>query len=434
MVELKSQVKVETERKPGSEVVLSVEVPPEQVDQAIERALGRLGQRTRIAGFRPGKAPRPVLERQLGWPVIRQEALDALLPAALSAALENGAVQPVANPQVEILQFEREQPFRFKATVPVKPEVDLGDYASIRVARQKTDVSDAQVDAALDGLRDRFAELQVASDAAVQEHDVLTVDLQVLEKGMPVIGETRSDAQLEVSREQMPPGLADALLGARVGDMREAVVPMPQDHPKKELAGRPVTYRITVKDVKRKVTPPAEELPRLLGREGALAELREEVRKELEISTAQADADHFESEVLRQLSERARMEVPAAMVDQEIDRDVRDLESRLSRQGMKLERFLAYSNQTMELLRTERQPQAASRVRLELALEALAAKENLAPTDDEVGDAVRKALGNDPDVPARRANLADSEALRRYFRRQLTLQKAAQFIWNLAAP
>lgn len=433
MVELKSQVKVEAERKPGSEVVLSVELPPEQVAQAIDRALARLGQRTRIPGFRPGKAPRPVLERQLGWSLIRQEALDDLLPSAYRAALENGGVQPVADPQVEILQFEREQPFRFKATVSIKPEVELGDYASIRVAKQKTEVSDAQIDAALERLRDRFSELQIASDAGVQEGDVLTVDLQVLEKGMPVIGESRSGGQLEVIKEQMPPGLADALLGATVGDTREAVVPMPQDHPKKELAGRPVTYRITVKDIKRKVLPPADELPRLLGREGTLAELREEVRKDLEAGAAQADADRFESEVLRQLSERARMEVPAAMVEQEIDRDVRDLESRLAGQGMKLDRFLAYTNQTMDLLRAERQPQAASRVRLELALEALAAKENLGVTDEEVRDAVRKALGNDPEVPARRANLADSEAVRRYFRRQLTLQKAAQFICNLAA-
>ncbi len=433
VAELKSAVQVDTQRKPGSEVVLTIEVPTEEAAQAIERALGRLAARTRLPGFRPGKAPLPLVERQLGWPAIRDEALDALLPGAYQAALQVSGLEPVDDPRFEILQLQKEQPFRFRATVSVKPEVDLGDYASIRVAKRKTVVEDAQVEQAIARLRERFAELQVLSDLRVEEHDVVTADLLVLEQGVPVVGEHRPASELEVSREDLLPGLADALIGAAVGDVREAVVTLPEDHARKELAGRSVTYRMTVKDIKRKVLPAEQELPRLLGRGESLEELRKEVRQDLEAAAARADAQHFESEVLRQLAEKARVEVPIAMVEREIDRDLREFETRLGAQGIKLDRYLAYTNQTVEVLRAERRPLAQSKVRVELALEALAAKERIQVTEEELSETVQKTLASESDIPARRRELAQVGAVQQYLRRQLTLQKAAEYICTLAA-
>jgi trigger factor len=429
----KTAVKVDSEKQQGSQVLLTVEVPVEEVASAVERALARLAARSRVPGFRPGKAPHAVVERQLGWPAVREEALELLLASAYNAALETSAVEPVDQPRVEIVQFERGQPFRFKATVPVKPEVELGDYASIRVVKAKTEVTPEQVEEALERLRDRFAELQVVTEGAVQENDFLTIDLQMLERGVPVLGESRTGSELHVTREHLLPGLTDALVGASIGDTREAVVTLPDDYAKKELAGKPVLYRMTVRGIKRKVLPPVEELPKLLGREGTLDDVRGDARKDLEEVAARQNEQRFESEVLRQLSERAKIDVPAALVEREIDRELRDFELRLGTQGIKLDRFLDYTNQTPDVLRAERRPLAESKVRLELALEALAAKEQIRVTPEDVQQSVQMALAEEGNNAERRRELAKSEAVQQYFERQLTLRKAAEFIGTLAA-
>jgi trigger factor len=429
----KTAVKVDSEKQQGSQVLLTVEVPVEEVASAVERALARLAARSRVPGFRPGKAPHAVVERQLGWPAVREEALELLLASAYNAALETSAVEPVDQPRVEIVQFERGQPFRFKATVPVKPEVELGDYASIRVVKAKTEVTPEQVEEALERLRDRFAELQVVTEGAVQENDFLTIDLQMLERGVPVLGESRTGSELHVTREHLLPGLTDALVGASIGDTREAVVTLPDDYAKKELAGKPVLYRMTVRGIKRKVLPPVEELPKLLGREGTLDDVRGDARKDLEEVAARQNEQRFESEVLRQLSERAKIDVPAALVEREIDRELRDFELRLGTQGIKLDRFLDYTNQTPDVLRAERRPLAESKVRLELALEALAAKEQIRVTAEDVQQSVQMALAEEGNNAERRRELAKSEAVQQYFERQLTLRKAAEFIGTLAA-
>ena len=143
-------VKVETERKPGSQVVLSVEVPVDQVSKSIEQAYSRLAPRVRIAGFRPGKAPRPMIERQIGWSALRQEALDQLLPTAYNAALDEAGLDPIDVPKVEVEQFDRDAPFRFKATVSIKPEVTLKDYKDIRVPKPQTEVTDTEVNEAIE--------------------------------------------------------------------------------------------------------------------------------------------------------------------------------------------------------------------------------------------------------------------------------------------
>jgi trigger factor len=212
------------------------------------------------------------------------------------------------------------------------------------------------------------------------------------------------------------------------------VVTLPDDYTKKELAGRSVVYRMTVRGIKRKVLPPVEELPKLLGREGTLDDVRVDARKDLEEVVARQDEQRFESEVLKQLSERAKIDVPVALVEREIDRELRDFELRLGAQGIKLDRFLAYTNQTPDVLRAERRPLAESKVRLELALEALAAKEQIKVTPEDVQQSVQMALAEEGGGNAgRRRELAKSEAVHDYFERQLTLRKAAEFIGTLAA-
>jgi trigger factor len=427
-------VKVETERKPGSQVVLSVEVPVDQVSRSIDQAYSRLAPRVRIPGFRPGKAPRPMVERELGWPTLRQEALDLLLPTAYDAALDEAGLDPIDVPRVEVDQFDRGQPMKFRATVSIKPEVTLGDYQDIRVPRPRTEIGEKDVDEAIDRLRARFAELH-AVERPVQEADFLTVDTHVLKGGATLIGESQTDAQLEVDKERLIPGLAEGLIGQALNETRDIRLKLPEDYPKKDLAGSDVVFRITVKAIKERRLPAVDdELARQVGRGQSLLELRQEMQNELQEAATHADEQRFENDVLKALDERMQAEVPEALIEREVNRRVRELELRLQEQGVKMDRYLEYTNTSLEVLRSQQRPQAMQKVRLELALETVAEREGLSVNDDEIEAAVNTALAEDPDVARRARELKTADPVRQYFQHQLLMRKTIDHLSALAAP
>jgi len=425
---------VETERKPGSQVLLSVEVDADQVSKSIDQAYSRLAPRVRIAGFRPGKAPRPMIEREIGWPALRQEALDLLLPTAYNSALDEAGLDPIDVPRVEVQQFDRGQSMRFTATVSVKPEIALKEYKDIRVPRPRTEIGDVDVEEAIERLRGRFAELY-AVERPVQAGDFLTVDTHILKSGAVLIGESQTDAQLEVDKERLIPGLADGLIGQAIGESRDIRLKLPQDYPKKDLAGSDVIFRVTVKSIKERRLPPLDdELARQVGRGQTLAELRQEVHDELQEAAHQADEQRFENDVLKALDERMEAEIPEALIDREVNRRVRELELRLQEQGVKMERYLEYTNNSLDVMKAEQRPQAVQKVRLELALETVAEREGLAVSEAEIEAAVTNALAEDEQVSRRTRDLRTADPVRAYFRHQLLMRKTIDYLSTVAAP
>jgi trigger factor len=427
-------VKVDTERKPGSQVVLSVEVDADQVLKTIDQAYFRLAPRVRIPGFRPGKAPRPMVEREIGWPTLRQEALDLILPSAYDAALDEAGLDPIDVPRVEVQQFDRGQPMRFTATVSIKPEIKLKEYKDIQVPRPRTEVTDKDVDDAVERLRSRFAELH-SVDRPVQSGDFLSVDTHILRGGATLVGESQNDAQLEVDRDRLIPGLADGLIGQGLNETRDIRLKLPEDYPKRDLAGSDVTFRVTVKEIKERRLPALDdELAQQVGRGSTLEELRQELRDELLEAAHQADEQRFENDVLKALDERMEVEVPDALIEREVNRDIRDLESRLQEQlGMRLESYLQQTNSSLEVLRAERRPRAVQKVRLELALETVAEREGLSVSDDELEQAVNQAIADDPH-PSHQRELRTADPVKAYFRHQLLMRKTIDYLSALAAP
>ncbi|TMC41184.1 MAG: trigger factor [Chloroflexi bacterium] len=427
-------VKVETERKPGSQVILSVEIDADQVLRSIEQAYSRLAPRVRIAGFRPGKAPRPMVEREIGWPTLRQEALDLILPTAYNSALDEAGLDPIDVPRVEVQQFDRGQPMKFTATVSIKPEITLKDYKDIRVPRPRTEMGETDVDEAIERLRARFAELH-AVERPVQAGDFLTVDTHILKSGALLIGESQTDAQLEVDRDRLINGLAEGLIGQALNETRDIRLTLPADYPKKDLAGSDVVFRITVKSIKERRLPGLDDdLAQQVGRGQTLAELRQEVRDELQEAAHVADEQRFENEVLKALDERMEVEVPEALIEREVSRRVRELELRLQEQGVKMDRYLEYTNTSLDVLKAEQRPQAVQKVRLELALEAVAEREGVTVSDAEVQEAVTNALAEDDHAGHRHEDLRTADPVRAYFRQQLLMRKTIDYLSSMAAP
>ncbi len=376
------------ERKPGWVAELSVEAPAAEMDRAVEAAGRRIGARLRIPGFRPGKAPAALVERAVGWEALRKEAAETLIPQLYARALEQAGVDAVGDPSLTLGTVDRGQPVTFTAQVTVRPEVDLGDYAQMRVEEQHTEVADADLDAALEDVRRRHSDLREVSRPA-QAGDVLRCTL-TMGRGEEVHS-ADDERDLELDRDRLVPGLVDALLGLEAGAQRTFPLTLPADYPREELRGVTVQADAHILAVRERLLPALDdELARRDGSGETLEEMRDRYRRLLVAEAARHDEEAFRSQVLVALRERVKVDIPALLVERELDEEEAALRQRLSTLGLRFETYLGYAGSTREQFRAERRQAATDQVRLDLALRALAVAEQLevdeAQVDREVAE------------------------------------------------
>ncbi len=417
---------VTLERKAASQVALQVEASAGEVDAAIEASLRRLASRVRIPGFRPGKAPAAMVERAVGWDAVRHETVDHLVPDLYRRAVDEAGVEPVTDPELDLGELEREKPLRFTATVTVKPEVDLRDYQSLRVPVETTEITDENVDGAIQSARRRHGEL-VDVDRAAQAGDVLRCTL-VMRRGDEVLsGGDAEERELELDREQVIPAIVDGVLGLTAGESRTFETTLPEDYRQEELRGATVTIDVTVHAVRERTLPPEDDSLAVLDGHGTtLDELREYYRTKLTDEAVEHDRESHEAAALEALRDHVRVDIPEAMVEREIERQLDDLEFRLGSLGLPLDRYLEMSGQTRDALRAERRDSATSRVRLELALDALANAEGIEVDETQVErEASAVAEGRRVDAAQRRRLV---ELARRDMRRRAAGQRLLEIV------
>ncbi|MDQ2960162.1 MAG: trigger factor [Candidatus Dormibacteraeota bacterium] len=378
------ELSVGVERQPGSRVQLRVEAPAADLDVAVVAALRRLSARVRLPGFRPGKAPAAMVERAVGWDAVRQEAIDALIPTLYSRALEQAGVSPVDDPELDLQPVERGQPVVFTATVTVRPDVDLGDYRALRVEVPDTEVTAEQVDEMVEELRRRNAEV-LDVERPAQAGDVIRCSL-VMRRGDEVLsGEEEKDRDLDLDRERLLPGLADALIGTEAGTERSFPLTLPDDFANESLRGVTVDVAVKVDAVRERILPPADDSLTAFDEHGeTLAELRAYYRTRLEELSVERDREALEGSALEALRDSMTVELPDTMIEREIDRQLADLQIRLESMGMPLDRYLEYTGETMEKMRGERRESAVQRLKLEMALDALAEAEGIEVDEAQV--------------------------------------------------
>jgi trigger factor len=372
-----SDISVAVERQPESRVQMRVEAPASELEAAVTAAVRRLAGRVRLPGFRPGKAPVAMVERAVGWETVRQEAIDALIPALYSRALEQTGVTPVEDPQLDLEPVDRGNPVVFTATVTVRPDVVLGDYHALRVDVPSTEVTDEQVEEMVEELRRRQSEL-VDVDRPAQAGDVLRCSL-VMRRGEEVVsGDDEKDRDLDLDRERLLPGLADALIGLTAGTERSFQLILPEDFSQEEMRNATVDVDVSVSAVRERILPPLDDNLAALDEHGTtLDELRAHYRGRLEEISAERDREALEGAALEALRDHVAIDLPGSMVEREIDRQVGELQVRLEAMGMPLDRYLEYSGSSLEKLRGERREAAVQRLRLELALDALVEAEGI---------------------------------------------------------
>lgn len=427
---------VEVTKLPESRVALKVELTPQEVDQALERTYKQLVQRVNVPGFRKGRAPRPVVERVVGHELFLHEATDEAIRWGYRKALDQSKLTPIDQPDIDGSDGHNHlhpgEVFQFAATVAVKPEVQLPDYHTIHLDRPAVDVSDSDVDALLQDLRQRNATLEPTIRSA-EIGDVVTMNVTARVGGNEVINEENADFELtdEEGEEAIPhpvfPGLSKELVGVNRGEIREAVLALPELYSPEELAGQSMLVRALIKEVKRKVLPALDdEFAQSISEFGTLDQLRDALRNNLEIERRMEADEQLVADAVKEVTTRTFVEIPPVLIDEEVDRMVDDLRSTLERANLMLQHFLEASHKTEAELRQDMRDEATGRVKTSLVLGGLADAENIDVSNREVEASLEELLRRVTTTDVERRRLRSSTELRANLRGRIRRQRAAQ--------
>jgi trigger factor len=377
---------------PKSSITLEVELPPDRLDRAVRDAVQRLSRRTRVAGFRPGKAPRPLLERVLGPGAVLDEAVEHLVQDAYREALVEQRILPLANADVEIVQAEEGKPLRFKATVQVRPEVQLGDYGAFPFKPQLDEVDDAKVERVLDELRDTHATLAAVEDRAAQQGDYAVIGFAGSKDGTPFEGGTAERMPLVIGEDRLIPGFETHVEGLRVGESTEFDITFPAEYPEATLAGQEVHFAVELKELREKVLPPADDaFAQGVGDYPDLAALREDIGRRLGRNALDRARHEFADRIIEYAVANATLELPDVLVEQEVEVMHDELRTSLARQGIAEAAYLKATNQTEEELHAELRPRAEQRTKVLLVLSKIAEAEGMEVPEADVEAEVQRA-------------------------------------------
>jgi trigger factor len=418
-------MKVTQEKLPASQVGLEIEITPEMSKQAYERVLQEFTRSTNIPGFRKGKVPRQVLIQRFGPTRIKAAAVEDLVDKALKEALQQEKIEAIGNFQLRssfdelITQFEPGNPLTFSAAVDVQPEVDLQQYQDLSVQAEEVKPEEGKVDTVLGNYQTQMATLVPVEGRAAQKGDTAVVDYHgrftpagenAEEQDVP--GGQAEDFQVELDDEKFIPGFIDGIVGMNAGDTKEVSVTFPEDYPQEELAGRPATFSMTLKELKEKELP---ELDDDFAQEASggdyqtIADLRESLEKRFTEEAEQKTKSNKEQAILDQLITKVEVELPETLVEREVEFMITQTAMQLQNQGVDIKLLL--NQETLPMLKERSRPDAIDRIKRTLALGEVAKRESLTTSDSEINDRVREVMadleGRDVDPERLRTAVAE---------------------------
>ncbi len=401
-------MKVSTQRLPESQVLLEIEVDPEQMERSLDRAYRRLVQRVDVPGFRKGKTPRPMLERHLGRDRLVHEAHDILLREVVPQVLDQESIEAIDAPRID--EIITDEPFSFKATVPIRPTVDLGNYAKLRLEREIVSVDEGEIDRMVEELRHRYA-VHEPAERAVQTGDIVRANVRGEIDGREIYKDGDVQFHLREGSTILLPGFAEGLVGAEKGVQKEIPVSVPEGQG--QLAGKSGVFSVTISDVKEVRLPELDdEFARGVGEGFAgVEELRERLRTDVrEKLEAQAEEAYREKAVTALADASAKIEFPPVLVDRELERFVHE---QAHAAGRNVDDYLKLLKQSPDEVREKLVPACTERVRRSLALSRFAEAEEIGVEGGEVDAEVERIVtsaGGDAERVRRLFSTADARA------------------------
>ncbi|HEX7225665.1 MAG TPA: trigger factor [Candidatus Limnocylindria bacterium] len=400
-------VTVSTRPEPGSKMVLEIEVQPDEVDRHFATAYRHVAERTKVPGFRPGKAPRHVIDRFVGRPSVLAEVIDHLVSDSYGAALDQTDVNPIDNPEVDIDPgaVAEGQPVTFTATVPVRPDVQLGSYTGYAFEPETPEVTDEQIGQVIDELREQQATLRPVDGRGAVEGDIASVKFVGSVDGEPFEGGSADRLPVVIGENRMIPGWEQELIGLEVGGTKGFDITFPEDYRVEELRGKLAHFDVEIIDLREKLLPDlTDDFAKSVSDVETLDALRVEIRDAME-QRAAAEARHvFGDRIIDFAVSNATVELPEVMVANEVEIMRDELTSRLAQQRIGLEQYLALAKQTPEELTAELREPATRRVKTLLVLSAIAEQEGVDASEADI----------DAEIADQMARYGDDAKLREY--------------------
>ncbi len=370
---------------------LTIEVPAEDVEKALQAAYLKQRKQISVPGFRKGKVPRQMIEKMYGAAVFYEEAANQMIPEAYSKAYDECGLDIVSQPQIDVVQLEKGKEFIFTAEVAVKPEVTLGEYKGLKVDKVSTRVMSTEVDEEIEKERVRNARTVEVTDRAVEDKDEITLDFEGFVDGVAFDGGKAENYPLTIGSGSFIPGFEEQLIGAKLEEEMEVNVTFPEDYQAEELAGKAAVFKCTVHSIKAKDLPELDdEFASEVSEFDTYKAYWDDVKKKIKERKEREGKAKKEDQAVDQAVENAQMDLPAAMIDMQVRQMADDFARRIQQQGLSIEQYFQFTGMTEEKMFEELRPQAERRIKTRLVLEAIVKAENIEVSDERLDEELTK--------------------------------------------
>lgn len=372
-------------------VKLVITSSDEEFEKGLEQAYNKNKSKINVQGFRKGKAPRKIIEKFYGKEVFFEDAANAIIPEAYAKAAEESGLEIVSQPEIGLVQLEDGKPFIFSATVAVKPEVELGQYKGVEVVKADVEVTEDDINAELDKVREQNSRTVNVEDRPVQDKDMTVIDFEGFIDGQPFQGGKGENYPLTIGSHSFIDTFEEQLIGKNIGEETEVNVTFPEDYHAEELKGKPATFKVTVKEIKEKQYDDLDDdFAQNVSDFDTLAEYKEDLKKTIGERKANEAKNKKEAEAIDKIIENAKMDIPSAMVDTQVRQMAEDFSRRLQQQGLSVEQYFQFTGLTADKLFADMQPEAEKRIKSRLVLEAIVKAENIEVSDEEYESELNK--------------------------------------------
>jgi trigger factor len=376
---------LQVEKLEKNMVKFTIEATAEEFEAALEQAYVKNRGKINVQGFRKGKAPRAIIEKMYGASIFYEDAANIVIPDAYEKAADESSLEIVSRPEIDVVQMEKGKSFIFTAEVAVRPEVTLGEYKGIEVEKVSVEVTEEEIVAELDRVREQNSRIINVEDRAVADKDMTVIDFEGFVDGVPFEGGKSEDYSLTIGSHSFIDTFEEQLIGKNIGEEVEVNVTFPEQYHAPELAGKPALFKVKVKEIKAKELPELDdEFAQDVSEFDTLEEYKEDTKKNLVERKEKEVKRNKEDAIVDKIIEKTEMEIPEAMIETQVRHMVDEFAQRVQSQGLTMEQYMQFTGMNIEQLYDQMRPQALKRIQIRLVLEAIVKAENITVSDEEV--------------------------------------------------
>jgi len=409
-----------------NEVKLEITIEAQKFEDAMKKVYFKNAKYFNIPGFRKGKAPMNIVEKYYGKEIFYEDAFNEIAGEAYEEALKENKIEVVSHPTVDIVTMEKGQDLVFTAVVQTKPEIELGKYKGIEIKKIEYTVTDEDINDELSKMQEQNSRQVTVKDRAVEDGDITVIDFVGSVDGVEFEGGKAENHELKIGSNTFIPGFEDQIIGMKTDDVKDIKVKFPDEYFSKDLAGKDATFKVTLHEIKKTELPKLDDdFAKDVSEFDTLDELKNSIKEKKEKENEEKAKYETEEAVIKAVCDDSKLDIPSGMIELEIDNMLKDIETRLSYQGLKLEQYFQMMGKTEEEIRKDSEPQAIEAIKSRLALEAVIKAEKIEATEEEIKEKLEEMAKN---YGKKADELQDNESIKEYIKNGITSEKAIDFL------